>query len=136
VILEESKIDTSVHFPKFEHGKEVPVQYMLTEEETAAIWAVTQSSERVSIFKVIWWIITSSPSILKLLIFIITFKEKFMNTDLKTTILGIIKGIFIVVAIFGINISPENQTVILTTAGSLLAIIEIIQGWFTNKKTK
>lgn len=57
-----------------------------------------------------------------------------MDADKITTITQIIKSGVLVLGMFGVNISPESTTIILTAAGSIYALAGMIQGWFTNKK--
>jgi hypothetical protein len=82
------------------------------------------------------WLIRNSSKFTQLLSIIVTLilKGKSMFKDWKTTITSIVKAIIIILTIIGIQISPEQQELILTTALSIYAVIEVIGGWFSKDK--
>lgn len=83
-----------------------------------------------------WLLIKKAPALIKGFYIIYSSIERFKMADLKTTILGIVQGILVVLGVIGINVSPESTTTILTAIGSIFAAIEIIKGWFTKDKEK
>ena len=59
-----------------------------------------------------------------------------MNNDTKTTVLGVVKAVLLLLTIFGVNITPQASDIIVTTAVSIYAAVEVIQSWFINKEKK
>ena len=57
-----------------------------------------------------------------------------MNEDQITTAAGIVKAGVIVLSLFGVQISPESQVIILEAGAAIYAAATLIGGWFTNKK--
>lgn len=83
-----------------------------------------------------WLLIKKAPALIKGFYIIYSSIERFKMADLKTTILGIVQGVLVVLGVIGVNVSPESTTTILTAIGSIFAVIEIIKGWFTKDKEK
>ena len=84
----------------------------------------------------IWFLVKNFPKIINVLyeILKIYVGVKIMSQSTLDTIKGIIRALAMVVAIFGINISPENVNTIVTAVGSVWAVVELIMGYFSGGK--
>lgn len=97
---------------------------------------IEKREDSISVWQIVWWLITKSPRIIRIIYYLIQLSEEHkMNNDTKTTIIGIIKAVIMVVALFGVQISPEMTNTILSVATGIYAIATAIGGYFTNKKT-
>jgi hypothetical protein len=113
------KTDYSVKYPEIEYN------YISL---TSKLQDATPST-----LEVIWWLLKSSPKIIKLIYAIIKIIEGFtMSKDLIATIIGVIGAVILAV-----------QTYIQTLGGGeinwwnlALAAIFALLGYFTNKKDK
>lgn len=69
--------------------------------------------------------------LIKVLPILIKMRIAFMSNDLKTTISGGVKVLFLALTVFGINTGHITEALVTTT---LYAISDLVQAWYTNKK--
>lgn len=69
--------------------------------------------------------------IIKVLPILIKMRIAFMSGDLKTTIAGGVKVLFLALTVFGINTGHITEALVTT---ALYAVSDLIQAWYTNKK--
>lgn len=107
-----------------------PIKYKPLIEE------LIEDKDKLSLFEKLWMLVKTSPVLVKLIINIVKlFRVKEME-DIKTTILGIITGVLVLLTTIGVTIAPELQNTILQIAGYVLSIIVAIWGWLQKDKVK
>ena len=94
------------------------------------------NGEDRSIWEIIKWLLSQSDTIIRIIKQLITIQERIKMGDTKTTILGIVKGVILVLTLIGVNIDSSDADVITSGAMAIYAVVEVIQGWFAKDKTK
>ena len=87
-------------------------------------------------FQIVWMYRDKLWKIVKILYLLIRIRKALMKKDMKTTIGYIIKALILILGIFGINVSPEESTIIATAAGALYAAVGVVIGIFMKDKDK
>jgi hypothetical protein len=67
----------------------------------------------------------------KLIPIFITIKGSLMFKDWKTTVTGIVKALFLTLAVFGVNTGHVTESLVL---GLGYAIVDLVQAWYTPDK--
>jgi hypothetical protein len=69
---------------------------------------------------------------IQILPILIKMRISYMTNDLKTTIAGGVKVLFLALTVFGVNTGHITEAIV-TTVG--YAIVDLIQAWYTNKQS-
>ena len=68
---------------------------------------------------------------IQILPILIKMRISYMTNDLKTTIAGGVKVLFLALTVFGVNTGHITEAIV-TTVG--YAIVDLVQAWYTNKQ--
>lgn len=86
---------------------------------------------RVTIWGKIKTTIKLSSLLVQLIFVVIRIRISLMSNDLKTTVAGCVKVLFLGLTVFGVNTGHITEALVTT---ALYAVAELVQAWYTNKK--
>lgn len=85
----------------------------------------------ISIWQQIKWYTRLAGLFIQILPILIKMRISYMTNDLKTTIAGGVKVLFLALTVFGVNTGHITEAIV-TTVG--YAIVDLVQAWYTNKQ--
>lgn len=128
MIIERATI-VPTELPEIKHFHKMPEQVRISN--------LPEADPEVANYDMIKTILKSPLKALKLIYELVRLIMEFrMSQNKLDTVKGIIRAIFIILGILGLNFSQANVDMILTATGAVWAVVEMILGYISNNPKK